>query len=167
MARLAQHGIAVDLPRGWDGRIKNRSRSDGTFRIAAEGEDGEDGGGALLHAGTFPLPDGRGDFGGGAVETMRRGDVFVALFEYDRSSAGTALFAADGVPQQLQPADFDGRSLQRLIPGHLGLQRFFSENGRAFCLYVVVADDGDLPSLVREANRMLASLAISGSDAGP
>ena len=157
MARLTQHGIAVDLPRGWDGRIKNRSRGDGTFRIAAETGDG---GGALLHAGTFPLPDGRGDFGGGAVETMRRGDVFVALFEYDRSSAGTALFSAIGVPRQLQPSDFDGRSLQRLIPGHFGLQRFFSENGRAFCLYVVIADDGELPSLVREANKMLASLTI-------
>ena len=157
MARLTQHGIAVELPRGWDGRIKNRSRSDGTFRTAAEGEDD---GGALLHAGTFPLPDGRGDFGGGAVETMRRGDVFIALFEYDRSSADTALFAAQGVPRQLQTSDFDGRSLQRLIPGHVGLQRFFSENGRAFCLYVVIADDGNLHSLVREANKMLASLTI-------
>ena len=157
MARLTQHGLGVDLPRGWDGRIKNRSKADGTFRIAAEGEDD---GGALLHAGTFALPEGRGDFGGGAVETMRRGDVFVALFEYDRDSAGTALFAAQGVPQQLRPSDFDGRSLQRLIPGHVGLQRFFSEKGRAFCLYVVIADDGDLPSLVREANKMLATLTI-------
>ena len=157
MGRLTQHGLGVDLPRGWDGRITDRGRGDGAFRIAGEGTDS---GGALLHAGTFPLPEGRGDFGGGAVETMRRGDVFVALFEYDRGSAGTALFAAEGVPRQLQPGDFDGRSLQRLIPGHLGLQRFFSENGRAFCLYVVIADDDDLPSLVREANRMLATLTI-------
>ena len=157
MARLTQHGITCDLPRGWDGRIKHRTQKATDFRLAAEGEDE---GGALLHAGTFPLPDGRGDFGGGAVETMRRGDVFVALFEYDRSSAGTALFSMEGVPRQLQASDFDGRSLQRLIPGHLGLQRFFSEKGRAFCLYVVIADDGDVSSLVREANKMLASLTI-------
>lgn len=157
MARLTQHGIAVDLPRGWDGRIKSRSAHDGTFRIAGVDTDGD---GALLHAGTFPLPEGRGDFGGGAVETMRRGDVFVALFEYDRSSAGTALFSSSGIPRHLEPADFSGRSLQRLIPGHLGVQRFFSERGRAFCLYVVIADDGNLVSLVREANKMLATLSI-------
>lgn len=158
MARLTQHGLGVDLPRGWDGRITNRGQQNRAgFRIAAAGEET---GGSLLHAGTFPLPEGRGDFGGGAVETMRRGDVFVALFEYDRESAGTALFAAQGVPTNLTPTDFDGRSLQRLIPGHLGVQRFFSAKGRAFCLYVVIADDGNLPSLVREANRMLASLTI-------
>ena len=158
MARLTQQGLDVELPRGWDGRITSRGRREGEFRVSAQGADDA---GALLHAGTFPLPDGRGDFGGGAVETMRRGDVFVALFEYDRDSAATALFSAQGVPRQLSPTDFDGRSLQRLIPGHLGVQRFFSENGRAFCLYVVIADDGDLPSLVREANKMLASLTIS------
>lgn len=158
MARLTQHGLGVELPRGWDGRITDRRRGE-AFRIAEAGEEIGTGG-ALLHAGTFPLPEGRGDFGGGAVETMRRGDVFIAVFEYDRDSAGTALFANKGVPRQLTPNDFDGRSLQRLIPGHLGVQRFFSESGRAFCLYVVLADDGDIASLVREANKMLATLTI-------
>lgn len=158
MARLNQHGVGVDLPRGWDGRITSRLPEQSRFRAYADGPD--ETGGALLHAGSFPLPEDRGDFGGGAVELMRRGDVFIALFEYDRESAGSALFAAQGVPRDLKPADFDGRSLQRLIPGHFGLQRFFSEKGRAFCLYAVLADDGDLPSLVREANRMLATLKI-------
>lgn len=151
----------MDLPRGWDGRISFRLPEQARFRAFADvASPAEETGGSLLHAGSFPLPEERGDFGGGAVELMRRGDVFIALFEYDRESADTPLFAAAGVPRELKPKDFDGRALQRLIPGHLGLQRFFRESGRAFCLYVVLADDGDLPSLVREANRLLASLTI-------
>lgn len=160
MPRLSQHGVGVDLPPGWDGRITSRVPEQARFRAFVDDETAGETGGSLLHAGSFPLPEDRGDFGGGAVELMRRGDVFVALFEYGRESAETQLFSAEGVPRDLRAGDFDGRALQRLVPGHLGLQRFFRENGRAFCLYVVLADDGDLPSLVREANRMLATLTI-------
>jgi hypothetical protein len=141
--------IRIDLPTGWEGEVYRTSavpQAEGTNR-------------AVLHAATFPLPAERGDYGGGAVETMRSDDIFLSLFEFEPASAGKVLFAA-GRPDHLDPDDFSTSTLQRLIPGQSGVQRFFSERGRAFCLYVVLGSHASRRALVEEVNRLLATLEV-------
>jgi len=73
--RLSGHGIALDLPRGWDGAVSRRA-----------------GVGALpvLHASSMPLPANRADAGGGVVQHLDWGEVFVGLL------AGVSGLTADG-----------------------------------------------------------------------
>ena len=91
-----------------------------------------------MHLANFALPEQRGDFGSGAVDVMRSGDVLVVLFEYGPESIGQALFRRRGVPRNLRPDMFSGSALQRTVPGQAGTQIFFTEADRAFCLYVVL-----------------------------
>jgi len=169
VARVSSSGISVDVPAGWEAQID-----------AAAGEwGGEAGLGAgapqaavatsfddgsmrrtVVHLANYPLPPGRGDFGGGAVEVMRTGDVFVALFEHDPVGADQALFAAEGVPQALKVADFDPAVLQRDVSGGSGLQRFFHVGRRAFCLYVVVGSHVDRRDVIPVINAVLGSVEI-------
>ena len=60
----------------------------------------------------------------------------MTLVEYEPALAGTGLFAPEGLPEALTAADFSPATLLRRMPGQVGAQRFFSSNGRAFCLYV-------------------------------
>ena len=113
----------------------------------------------MLHLGNFALPPGRGDFGTGAVEVMRAEHAFVSLLEYDREEAGRPLFAAAGRPQ-LTLRDFAPNSLQRRLPGQLGCQKFFTENGRPFCLYVVLGSREHAAQLLAEVQRVLANLEV-------
>lgn len=143
--------IRLDLPAGWEGRI-----DEGGLRLGGDGAIRP----TLVHMANFPLPEGRGDFGGGATELMRSGDVFVALFEHDPEAVGTALFGAEGIPGPLVAGDFHPNALQRIIPGQSGMQRFFTHRGRAFCLYVVMGSHLDRADSLPAVNRVLASLEI-------
>lgn len=148
----------MDAPPGWDVRIGRRSEE---VHLAL----GVDAGPPpkahpVLHAADFALPEGRGDFGSGAVEIMLPDDTFVALVEYARESAGTALFSNRGAPRRVTGKDFSPRQLQRTIPGHAGFQHFFTERGRAFCLYVVLGDFSRRAGLVPRVNAALEQLEI-------
>src|SRR5258708_9625772 len=114
MARLAAHGVAVDLPRGWEGRILRRAAINPTEHSRA-----------VVHIASFPLPEERGDFGVGVTELMRSGDVFLTLFEYGPESLGTPLFASTGIPK-LTVDQFGSRRLQLTLPGQIGCQLFFT-----------------------------------------
>lgn len=138
--RLQGAGISLDLPRGWEGRVRPRgpeplegSGAAGAVRAQAVGPLP-----VVVQAANFALPTTLGDFGGGAVEAMTARDLFVTLFEYGPESAGTALFARQGMPRVLHPADLDPWSLRTPLPGMSGTQVFFTEAGRPFCLYVAV-----------------------------
>ncbi len=147
--RLQRQGLATDLPRGWDGRIYQRaSDKAGTTQ-------------QILHAGNFALPTQRGDYGSGAVEVMRGGDVFVALLEFDREAAGTALFAREGLPTPVSASSFSPNRLQRSLPGQGGCQFFFTTEGRAFCLYVVLGSYANRDRLVAQVNRLLATITVT------
>jgi hypothetical protein len=143
--RLSGHGIALDLPRGWDGAITRRT-----------------GAGALpvLHASSMPLPPGRADAGGGVVQHLDWGDVFVGLLEHDPSCAGTPLFSSTGPALPLSPDWFSTNALQGMQPAQSGAQQFFSSNGRAFCLFVVVGEHRRRHRLVPPVDRVLGTLAI-------
>jgi hypothetical protein len=146
---ISQHGITVSLPTGWDGTIYRRNPEAGEATHP------------VLHAATFPLPAIRGDYGSGAVEQMAATDVLVALLEFDPTSATSALFAANARPQALSVSDFSPASLQRPLPGQAGTQRFFAENGRAFCLYVVLGAYIRATSLLPAVNQLIQALQVS------
>ena len=146
--RIEAHGLRVDLPPGWEGRIYRRTpeRPDATTH-------------PIMHAGTFSLPEDRGDFGSGAVELMGGDDLFVALVEYEREAAGTALFAKQGLPRPAAGA-FSPHKLQRHVPGQAGAQFFFSHRGRAFCLYVVLGSAARREPLVGRVTPVVAAIDV-------
>lgn len=150
-ATVAAHGLQITRPDRWEGRL---------YRRDAEGEAGAgESNNPVLHLGNFALPPGRGDFGTGAVEVMGPAHAFVSLVEYDREEAGRPLFAAVGRPR-LTLRDFAANALQRRLPGQLGCQRFFTENGRPFCLYVVLGSREHAADLLDQVQAALADLRV-------
>jgi hypothetical protein len=136
---LAAHGLRVELPRGWSGRV---------FRRPA--------GGATLHAGDFQLPLDDGEFGDGSTALMPAGASFLALTEYRPGAGlepGQGLFASRRVRTTLDPTEFSHAGLAHPRPGQAGTQHFFTTAGRPFCLYVVVAGPRS------ERRRQLAALS--------
>lgn len=150
--RFRGRRMAVELPGGWEAQLDEGLQllDDGALRPT------------VAHIGNFPLPPGRGDFGSGAIERMQPGDALIVLFEYGPESAGTALFASEGIPRFVRTSDFDREALHTAVSGMSGVQRFFTVNGRAFCLYVVVGSHIDRADVVSDINRVLASLELEG-----
>lgn len=165
MAELRGHGLAGTLPGGWDGRIT--LRNDGeleSYRAPGAGASFVAVPQPVLHVANFALPEERGDFGSGAVELMGARDVFVVLFEFGPESVGTPLFARRGMPRELRPSDFSETTLRRGIRGQAGYQEFFTEAGRAFCLYVVLGASAARNRLVAMVNQVLATVRIEPRD---
>jgi hypothetical protein len=151
--RIAAYGLAVDAPSGWEARIRRLA-----LQPAGEGLRAH----PVLHAADFALPEERGDFGSGAVESMQPSQAFIALIEYDPSSAGTALFSSTAaMPLQVGAADFSPQQLQRTIRGQAGTQRFFVDGGRAFCLYVVLGSMANRHQAVPRVNAILSAIEIA------
>ncbi len=148
MATIGAHGISARLPDGFEGRIFVRPAVVGSSYPVAQ-------------FGTFPLPDDIGDFGSGAVSVMGPADVFATLFEYGPESLGTALFARQGRPTTLTPADFSPTVLRRGIPGQSGTQWFFTEGGRPFSFYAVLGSHVRRTTLVPRVNTLLGALGVS------
>jgi hypothetical protein len=165
--RLSNGGVSFDLPFGWEGQIDAGS---GTWRtepgearlVASEAVPQPDGAvrRTVAHVANFPLPAERGDFGNGAVQAMRSGDVFISLFEYDPASASTALFNSEGMPR-FSAADFEPAMLQKPVPGGSAVQRFFRHSGRAFCLYVVVGSHIDRSDVLGAVNDVVDAIGIT------
>jgi hypothetical protein len=159
---VAAYGLRVELPRAWEARLYRRVgplRHDGHREAYGHPDASVN---PVLHLANFALPPGRGDFGTGAVEQMGPAHVFIALLEYDREEAGRPLFSTAGVPRPTV-GDFAPAALQRRIPGQLGCQRFFTERGRALCLYVVLGSRRHAEELVTEADGVLAGLEVSAA----
>lgn len=148
MALLKAHGIAARLPAGFEGRIFRRA--------AAEGSQCR----PVAHFATFPIPEGVGDFGNGAVTAMGSDDVFAVLFEYGPESASAPLFAHQGMPASLEPGHFQPMTVRRGLGGQSGTQWFFVEQGRPFTLYAVLGSHARRFSLVPRLNALLRNLAV-------
>lgn len=152
MPRLTGQRLALDLPPGWDGRIFRREQDRLSEARGAQSR-------AALHAGNFGLPPVLADFGNGAVERMAATNVLVMLVEYGAESVGTPLFGQNGLPS-LGADAFSPRTLLKARPGQAGSQTFFSSQGRAFCLYVVIGDFNDRAHLVPRARSVVDSIRI-------
>lgn len=142
---IAGHGISIDLPAGWEGLIYRRKEAH-----------------PILHAGSFALPAGDGDFGTGAIDAMGPADVFFALLEYDGALGGYGLFGELGIPIPVRTGELSPRAFPRIVRGRMAVQKFFTEHDRAFCLYLVAAAPDGMPPRggVRSANRILRTLRI-------
>jgi hypothetical protein len=164
--RFDRSGIALTLPPGWEAALHVReqapaearggARSDVTLSSTAPDATTH----PVLHAGSFPLPPDRGDYGSGAVDVMTATDVLITLIEFHPDAAATELFSTPGPPRALTSDAFGAQSLQRVLAGQSGCQRFFSAQGRAFCLYVVLGSHARRHLLVPVVNQLLESLEI-------
>lgn len=141
--RLSAHGITLDLPHGWDGRIWSRA-----------------GGGPVLHAANTALPPSDGDFATRATATLPADGVVIVLVDYGTADAGTPLYAAPP-PQRIDAGELSPVTLLHRRPGQRGLQRFFTAAGRAMCLYVVVGSAAHAADLAAGTSDVLASLRIA------
>ena len=146
--RVAAHGIAVDLPDGWEGRIFKRRQGDPT-----------------LHAGTFALPFDDGEFGSRATAKMPGGATFLTLTEYRPGQGlvpGRGLFEAPAIPLPIPKSRFRRNHLLVARAGQRGFQHFFTSGGRPFCLYTVINEPrvGAARADVGGVNDVLGSLAI-------
>jgi hypothetical protein len=122
--KLSAHGISVELPDGWEGKIYRRHGGDPT-----------------LHAANYALPGWDGDFGSVATERMPLSGSFLAITEYRPGQGlepGKGLFAAGAIPLPLDHRHFGSKTLHIGRRGQLGFQHFFTAAGRPFCLYAVM-----------------------------
>jgi hypothetical protein len=143
--RTAAHGLSVEVPPGWEARIVRPPES-----------------APYLHVASFALTADLGQFGAGVTATMGPDGVFAALVEYvvDRhAQPGAGLFASRRWQPRLRMGEFGHDRLQVMRPGHLGAQRFFTTEGRPFCLYAVVAGVWGRPGpLIGELSAVLATV---------
>lgn len=163
--RIEAHGIRAELPSGWEGRIGRRQPGSTTGRrggVATAEVVGEDTG-PVLHMGNFALPEDRGDFGSGAVDLMGTGHLLVVLVEYGADSVGTALFPTVASVPRLTGRMFSSQGLQRVQRGQAGAQRFFTLNGRAFCLYAVVGDQREVGPMATTANDVTRQIQVTSA----
>jgi hypothetical protein len=179
MMPLSAHGLTVDLPRGFEGRIYLREQPETDYdspeshvelaafsprRLVHPGRVGwaPERPRPVLHLANFALPKGRGDFGTGADEIMGSDHVFVSVLEYGESEVGTALFASAGMPLP-RPGEFSPNALQRTLAGQAGWQRFFTVGGRSFCAYVVLGSARNAGRLCPHARSALSSVQVESS----
>lgn len=159
---LSDHGIAVTVPSGWDARLFQRAE----IEVATPGDPDTPVGGftsPILHLGNFDLPTVRGDYGSGAVDIMGPDHVFVALVEFAADSVGQPMFNGRGLPQ-LRGSDFAPATMQRPTPPRSGAQRFFVEQGRAFCLYAVIGSHTRRQILAPHVAAAVAAIVVSPRD---
>jgi hypothetical protein len=152
MSQLNHAGVRVEVPGGWETQATG-----GNSQQLSSGRRET----TLIHIGSFPLPAEQATFGATAVELMGSNDVLMILFEYGPESLGTPVFASQGIPRPLDPQLFDRNALQRGVAGQSGLQQFFTEKGRPFCLYVVLGSHIDRVELVAKVNEVLNTLVIT------
>ena len=171
-------GTRVPPPRGRRGAARGRGvvatharrgrRAHG--RVAADGEAPAPAGettNTVVHVATIALPAGSSDFASDSVDQLGRTDALIVLFEYDREAASEPLFAKAGLPRVLQPSDFNPSVLQRSVRGQAGVQVFFHEGDRAFCLYVVLGSYDARADVVPEVNKVLSTMQIDGGTPAP
>lgn len=152
MRALEVSGIVVPVPSGWEARASVPTsgagrQPDGSVEFPS------------VHLANFALPPSRAAYGSGVVEDMGSEDAFVALLEFEPSSANTPLFARSA-PRRLRSLDFSGAQLQRTIAGQFGAQRFFTVANRAMCCYIVLGGTDALRRALADVNRVLTGLRI-------
>jgi hypothetical protein len=143
--RTAAHGLAVDVPEGWEARVVRPPQ-----------------GAPYLHVASFALGPDSGQFGARVTSRLGPDGAFAALVEYlvdGHVRPDSGLFGSGRWRPRLRLSEFSHDRLQVMRPGHLGAQRFFTAAGRPFCLYAVVSPARRRPAqLVGELSAVLATV---------
>jgi hypothetical protein len=162
MSEMAAHGLALDVPPGWEGRVFRRPEADEAESSAVAGGPAPVGERTfpVMHVSSVPIPNDAADFGSDVVTSLGQDDAFIVLKEFDPADTVHELFALEGMPRTLDPDDFDPGTLQRQLAGQAGRQVFFQEAGRAFCIYVVLGAYTRRHVVVPAVNSVLASIRI-------
>jgi hypothetical protein len=148
MTRLSSRGIAITVPRGWEGRIFVPDLAPPAINLP------------ILHLTDTVLTTERSSYAPELAARAGGAGILVALLEFDHRLADVGLYEPQGLRLPLARDRFHQKALQfpsRVQEGH---QRFFSEGGRAFCLYVVLGTGPGVDRRLDQANRALASLEI-------
>lgn len=148
--KIEGHGITLELPDGWSGRIFTADTA-----------------GAIVHAGSYAIPSDHQGFGGTATAYIPVGGAFLSIVEYRTDDgvlrAGEGYYRSALLPV-LSPRDFGFFTLQVPRDGHLGVQRFFHHGERVLALYAVINAAGaalsELAAPVAALNRVLGSLVV-------
>lgn len=157
---IERRGVRVQAPAGCEARMRTRrpeAAEVATAGVAAAAAEDR----LVLHVSTRGLPAHRGDFGGGVVERLGPDDVFVAVLELEPDQAGSPLVKRQGLPRSIAPGRYQPATMQRTIHGQAGTQVFFSQGGRAFCLYVAIGSHARRVELARKVDRILQSITIT------
>jgi len=144
---LQGHGLALTVLDGWEARIWVPD-----LPPPAENHP-------VVRLANFALPLTKNTYAEDVADGLRAGEVVASLAEFSPALADRGLYEPRGVPE-LTPADLDPRAVQRQAPGRAGMQRFFSEHGRAFSLYVVARHGPGLHGAVHELATQLRGLTV-------
>lgn len=156
-ARLTSYGLSAPVLPGWDVRILRRTEPTAMLH----GTNPAPSGGwvfPMIHASTVTMPPLGGDYGSHVIPLLGPPDVFIAMVEFDSESAGTPLFPP-GRPR-VSSRTFDRNTMQRVIPGMSGTQKFFSIEGRAFALFCVLGSHLRRSGLAAKANSFLSKIEV-------
>ena len=145
---LSGHGLALTVHDGWEARIWMPD-----LPPPAENHP-------VVRLANFALPLTKNTYAEDVADGLRAGEVVASLAEFSPTLAGRGLYASRGVPK-LEPGDLDPRAVQRQAPGRAGVQRFFSEHGRAFSLYVVARRGAGLERAMHELTVHLRGLTVA------
>jgi hypothetical protein len=141
---VAGHGIRMELPPGWDGRVYQRSLP-GSLPV--------------LQAASFTLPRaGDDDVGSNAVRRMRAGSVRFGLLEVGEP-AGPRFHPAR-LPLRIARGDF-GAPFEGVPLEHAFATKHVRVAGRAFVLWADFTTQPVSPTLLEQANRVLATVKIA------
>jgi hypothetical protein len=144
---LRGHGLALTVHDGWEARIWMPD-----LPPPAENHP-------VVRLANFALPLTKDTYAEDVADGLRPGRVVASLAEFSPALADRGLYAPEGVPV-MDVADLDPRAVQRQAPGRAGLQRFFSEHGRAFSLYVIARSGPGLDRAMGELSLQLEGLVV-------
>jgi hypothetical protein len=154
MTTLRGHGISIDVPRGWEGRIFVPDLDPPAINMP------------ILHLTDTVLTQERSSFAPELAARFGPGGTLIALLEFDGKLADMGLYAPQGLALPLQADHLNPKALQFPNPDQAGHQRFFSTHGRAFCLYVVVGVGAGKDDRLRVLNDILGTLEIAKPGGG-
>jgi hypothetical protein len=142
---VSGHGLSIELPDGWDGRVYYNS----------------DGGVRVLQFANFPMvpvpPQGpEDDIASRSRTDLGSGQVVVVLTEYLDCECGD--YAHAELPISLHPEA--GAGIEGADPSHAFARLTFENGGRSFDLWADFGSDPAPTGLVDEVNGALATLHV-------
>ena len=152
--RLTDHGLAVDIPRGWEARMFVPDLPPPAINLP------------VLHVSSAPLPTSRSSYAAEASRGLGDRGILFSLLEFEAALANVGLYAAQGMPVPIRADELDHRAMQIPHPEQGGVQRFFSQAGRAFSLYVIAGLGPGLRDRLGELDRVLRGVEISSTVPG-